>query len=203
MLPRRTEREAPHTQPEHRGHRRRRPYPCRFTALPAAETTDARSGTSRWDRALQLLRTEPDRSWWRGMRSGVRECGWYGAGNRSGRGRGVRRVRLRQAAASGEAWLRSWTGAYCGTVLELDAELKGFAALTCELTDLFRTSAEPGQAARVAWPGGRRGVSPIASGVRIAAGKSLTGRRYPCSPSVLPEPTRAGWPALPVARSPR
>ncbi|MEU5307071.1 hypothetical protein ACH4YO_42455 [Streptomyces noursei] len=25
--------------------------------------TDARSGTSRWDRALQLLRTEPDRSW--------------------------------------------------------------------------------------------------------------------------------------------
>ncbi|MCX5356325.1 hypothetical protein OG901_53780 [Streptomyces mirabilis] len=24
---------------------------------------DAQSGTSRWDRALQLLRTEPDRSW--------------------------------------------------------------------------------------------------------------------------------------------
>ncbi|MFD5065436.1 hypothetical protein [Streptomyces sp. NPDC058394] len=28
-----------------------------------SKTTDAQSGTSRWDRALQLLRTEPDRSW--------------------------------------------------------------------------------------------------------------------------------------------
>ncbi len=27
------------------------------------ETTDAQSGASRWDRALQLLRTEPGRSW--------------------------------------------------------------------------------------------------------------------------------------------
>jgi transposase IS4-like protein/DDE family transposase len=33
------------------------------TSPQLPETTDARSGTSRWDRALQLLRTEPDRSW--------------------------------------------------------------------------------------------------------------------------------------------